>query len=395
MTGAPTAPVGALTARTVASVRDIPAEVWDRLVTGDPDGTPFLTHAFLAALEDTGCLGATRGWEPQHLVMRRGDTVVGLAPAFVKHHSLGEFVYDFAWADAAARAGLPYYPKLVLAAPFTPVAGRRLFADPDAAAAEQAVIRSALIAAAASAAVERGCAGIHLLFGCAEDIAIAREAGLFPRVGCQFHWRDADYGDFEAFLARFPSHRRNQIRRERRQVAAAGVTVTHHHGLAIEDRWRDDAFAFYGATIDRYVHGRRYLNAAFFERLWAPELRRHLQLTLAWRGGHIIGGALNLEHAGRRFGRYWGALDEVPGLHFEVCTYAAIEDCLARGVRIFEAGAGGETHKLKRGFLPVLTTSAHALFEPRLHDACAAFSAREATHLQKEAEALGHDVFAR
>jgi predicted N-acyltransferase len=320
---------------------------------------------------------------------------VAVAPAFVKHHSLGEFVYDFAWADAAERAGIAYYPKLVIAAPFSPVTSRRLFTDPTRDAAERRALRRALLSAAVDAAIARGCTGVHLLFGVTEDIADARELGLFTRTGCQFHWRDEGYGGFEGFLARFPSHRRNQIRRERRQVAAAGVTVTHHRGEAIEDAWREAAFAFYGATVDRYVHGRRYLNAAFFERLWEPELRRHLQLTLAWREGRIIGGALNLEHGARRFGRYWGALDEVPGLHFEVCAYAAIEDCLARGVRTFEAGAGGETHKLKRGFLPALTASSHALFDPRLHDACAAFSAREAVHIRTQAEALADEVFAR
>jgi predicted N-acyltransferase len=389
MTGA------ARAASVVTSVHAVGAAAWDRLVEGDLEGTPFLSHAFLAALEDTGCTGGARGWEPSHIVLREGEAVVGVAPAFVKHHSLGEFVYDFAWADAAERAGLPYYPKLVLAAPFSPVSGRRLFADPERDPEQRRIIRRSLLAAAVDFAIARGCAGVHMLFGASEDIDEARELGLFVRTGCQFHWRDADYGDFEGFLARFPSHRRNQIRRERRQVAAAGVTVTHHRGLAIADAWREPAFAFYGATVDRYVHGRRYLNEGFFARLWEPELRRYLQLTLAWRAGRIIGGALNLEHGARRFGRYWGALDEVPGLHFEVCAYAAIEDCLARGVRAFEAGAGGESHKLKRGFLPALTASAHALFDDRLHDAFAAFSAREATHVRNQAEALAHEVFAR
>lgn len=385
---------GPCTAEVARSVSEVPAEAWDRLVAGDPDGLPFLRHAFLAALEETGCASARSGWEPAHLLLRRGQELVGLAPAFVKTHSLGEFVYDFAWADAFMRHGLRYYPKLVIAAPFSPAAGRRIFADPSAGPADQQEVRALLLAAAWELAVDRGLSGVHLLFGHPGDIAVAADAGFAVRTGCQFHWRNEDYASFDAFLARFPSHRRNQIRRERRQVAEAGVSVTHHAGAAIEDGWRDAAFAFYGATIDRYVHGRRYLNAAFFERLWS-DLRDHLQLTLAWRGGRIVGGALNVVHGPRRLGRYWGGLEEVPGLHFEVCAYAAIEDCIARRVGVFEAGAGGESHKLRRGFLPALTSSAHALVHRPLHDAVADFCAREAAHIHAEAEVLAREVFAR
>ncbi len=383
-----------VTSEVVPSVRAVDAAAWDRLVTADPDGLPFLRHAFLAALEDTGCTGRQSGWEPAHLLLRQGEALVGLAPAHVKHHSFGEFVHDSAWADAAMRAGLRYYPKLVIAAPFSPVTGRRLFVDPTLPEASRTALRTALLGAAWDLARDRNLSGVHLLFGLPDELALAREADFALRTGCQFHWRNAGEGDFAGFLSRFPSHRRNQIRRERRQVAEAGVRVTHHAGGAIEDGWRDAAFAFYGATVDRYVYGRRYLNEAFFARLWS-DLREHLQLTLAWRGERIVGGALNVVHGARRLGRYWGALEEVPALHFEVCAYAAIEDCLASGVAVFEAGAGGESHKLKRGFLPALTGSAHALVHRPLHDAVADFCAREAAHIHAEAEVLAHDVFAR
>ncbi len=385
---------GAYVSDVARSVSEVPAEAWDRLVVGDPDGLPFVRHAFLSALEETGCASARSGWEPCHLLLRRSGSLVGLAPAYVKTHSLGEFVYDFAWADAYMRHGLRYYPKLVIAAPFSPATGRRLFADPAASASEQEEIRGLLLVAAWELAVDRGLSGVHLLFGHPGDVAVAGASGFAVRSGCQFHWRNAGYASFEAFLARFPSHRRNQIRRERRQVAEAGVSITHHSGAAIEDAWRDTAFAFYGATVDRYVHGRRYLNEAFFARLWA-ELREHLQLTLGWRDGRIVGGALNVVHGERRLGRYWGGLEEIPGLHFEVCAYAAIEDCIARGVGVFEAGAGGESHKLRRGFLPALTRSAHALVHRPMHEAMADFCAREAAQIHAEAEVLAHEVFAR
>jgi predicted N-acyltransferase len=381
--------------RVLRSVHEVSAAVWDAVVAADPDGTPFHRHAFLAAFEDTGCIGAGTGWRPLFVTAwMGGDTLVGVAPAFVKSHSMGEFVYDFAWAEAAARAGLAYYPKLVVAAPFTPVSGRRLFARHGPDSPPPALVRGALLDGLVAVAAEARLSGIHILFALEDELALARARGFAVRRGCQFHWRNEGYADFEGFLARFPSKRRNQIRRERRQVNESGVRIQHLHGEAIDEALQRPAFAFYAATVDRYVYGRRYLNEAFFARLFS-DLREHLQLTLAWRGGEVVGGALNLQHGARRFGRYWGALADVPALHFEVCAYAGIEDCIARGVSAFEAGAGGEAHKLKRGFLPALTGSAHLVLEPDFQAAVDDFCGREAVAIEAAMTEMADDVFTR
>lgn len=377
--------------RVLRSVHEVAAADWDAVTGADPDGTPFHQHAFLATFEDTGCVGAGTGWRPLFVtVWTDGGTLVGVAPAFVKAHSMGEFVYDFAWAEAATRAGIAYYPKLVVAAPFTPVTGRRLFARAAEGAPSPERIRGALLDGLVAVAEDAGLSGVHVLFALEDELALARARGFAVRRGCQFHWRNDGYPDFEAFLARFPSKRRNQIRRERRQVRESGVRIQHLHGEAIDEALKGPAFAFYAATVDRYVYGRRYLNEAFFGRLFTT-LRPHLQLTLAWKGGEIVGGALNLEHAGRRFGRYWGALEDVPALHFEVCAYAGIEDCIARGIATFEAGAGGEAHKLKRGFLPTRTGSAHLVLQPDFQAAVEDFCGREAMALDAAMTEMARD----
>lgn len=382
---------GAIDVTAAAGVADVGAEDWDRLASGAP---PVVEHAFLASLEEAGCVGAGTGWTPVPLVARSGGRVVGAAPAYLKTHSMGEFVYDWAWADAAARAGVAYYPKLVLAAPFSPVAGPRLLTSPDLSAAERDRVRRALLSAAADLARDRGAHGLHLLFPTEAERDLAVSSGLFRRMALQFHWQNEGYADFEGFLARFRSRRRKEIRRERRLVRDAGVEVRSFTGGEIEDSFRDPAWRFYTSTVDRHVYGRRYLNPRFFELLWA-RFRHRLQMTLAFRDGAAVGGTLNLEKDRRRYGRYWGAGDEVPYLHFEVCAYAAIEDCIARGVEVFEAGAGGGDHKYGRGFLPVPTWSAHVHAHPGLHAALAAFARREEERLVVEARALRDGLFVR
>lgn len=368
----------------VASVADVPG--WDVIAVGGR-AIPFLHHGFLSALEDAGALGPRTGWTSAHLVIKDATgALLGLAPAFVKTHSMGEFVYDWAWADASERAGVPYYPKLVIAAPFSPVTGQRLLTAPGLDPVTAAGVRRALLEGAVGLARELGCAGVHVLFCTEDEVVAARELGFMHRLGCQFHWHDEGYTDFESFLARFDSKRRNQIRRERKRVREQGIEVVHHVGDQVTDDLIAPAFDFYEATIRRFAWGRRYLNRRFFTLLW-QRMRPYLQLVIARRGGDIVGGSLNLESlpggqpGATRYGRYWGALASVDSLHFEVCAYAAIEDCIRRGVVGFEAGAGGEDHKLGRGFLPHRTHSAHLLFEPRLHAALADFCRREAEHV--------------
>lgn len=400
---------GPLEVSVIPSVGLVDRASWDSLV----GPSPFLRHAFLSALEASDCLGERAGWLSSHLVARSGGRVVGLAPAFIKLHSMGEFVYDWAWADAAQRFGVAYYPKLILAAPFSPVTGRRLFGsaeglaerggptgfgsghDPDA-------IARALLMAATEYARQVECSGVHLLFCTEREVKVAAGLGFAHRLGCQFHWTHAGYRDFDDYLHRFDSKRRNQIRRERRRVREQGVEVVALRGAEVGDDLIGPAFDFYGATVDRYVWGRRYLNRRFFELLWR-DCRDDLQLVVARRGGQLVGGAINLqadlatnEPGGhRRFGRYWGTTATIDSLHFEVCSYASIEDCIRTGVTVFEAGAGGDQHKLVRGFLPTATHSSHLLFEPRFHRAIDDFCQREAQHVSDQIERLGEGVFAR
>lgn len=393
--------MSAITVHAHTSVSAVQAAAWDGLVGRQ---SPFLRHAFLTALEASDCVGERSGWLPLHLTVHladeRGSRLVGLAPAFIKAHSMGEFVYDWAWADAAQRLGIAYYPKLVLAAPFSPVSGPRLFAASDLDPATATQVKRALLVGAAEHARQLDCSGVHVLFCTGDEVALATDQGFAHRLGCQFHWTNDGYTDFEAFLSRFPSKRRNQVRRERRRVKEQEVEITAHRGADVDDSLIDPAFAFYGATVDRYVWGRRYLNRRFFELLWR-DMRDDLQLMIARRSGRIIGGSINLQTdtpTPRRFGRYWGTLPgapEVDSLHFEVCAYAAIEDCIKTGVTAFEAGAGGEEHKLVRGFLPSPTHSAHLLFEPRFHLAVDDFCQREAHHVTERMAHLTDGVFVR
>ncbi|MFO0744885.1 MAG: GNAT family N-acetyltransferase [Myxococcota bacterium] len=400
------APLPTLSVTVHTSLADIGPAAWDALIDRAAGDVPFLRHGFLSALEDSRCIGPATGWSPRYLVAREGHgpdaRIVGATPGYLKSHSMGEFVYDWAWADAATRGGIRYYPKLILAAPFSPVSGRRLLVVPGLSPERRTEVQKALLVRAVELARETRSAGVHILFGSDEEMALAATLGFCHRLGAQYHWEniasDAPgsserYADFEAFLARFPSKRRNQIRRERRKVREAGVEVKSYLGSAVEDRFIAPAFAFYGATVDRYVWGRRYLNERFFELLW-ERMRPYLHLTLAWRGPEVVGGTLDLQEGDRRWGRYWGALADVDSLHFEVCAYAPIEDCIQQGLVAFEAGAGGE-HKLGRGFLPTPTHSAHLLFDPRLHHSIAEFCAQEEAVLRERLAVAKDEVFVR
>lgn len=381
----------ALEASVVGSFADVDAAEWDRVVADEP---PFLEHAFLSALEQTGCVGAAAGWLCRAVVVRAGGTIVGLAPAWLKTHSMGEFVYDWAWADAAQRARVPYYPKLVVAAPFSPVPGSRLLVDPALPKGLADAVRGMLLDALDALARDAGAAGVHLLFCRDDEVRLARSRGYAHRVGMQFHWENAGYSDFEDFLGRFRSKQRNQIRRERRQVAESGVRVEAVSGAAIGDDLLQPAFGWYRATIERFFYGRQYLTEAFFERLWS-DLRHRLQLVVARHEGEPIAGSVNLQKGTERYGRYWGASERFPHVHFEVCAYTAVEDCIRAGIQVFQAGAGGGDHKYGRGFAPVLTHSVHLLLHAGFQEAVDEFCVREADHVRAEADRLREGLFAR
>ncbi len=364
---------------------DLPAAAWDAIVG---DGCPFFEHAFLAGLEYAGCVGPGTGWLPRYVLAWRGRDLVGGLALYRKDDSYGEFIFDWAWAEAAQRARLPYYPKMVVAAPFSPVGGRRFLLAPG----EGDATREALLSGARRAAQDEPATGLHWLFVTAEEADFLAARGLAIRHTHQFHWQNEGYATFDDFLGRFRSKRRNQIRRERRQIAEQGVVVRVLCGDEIDAAAMTHAWVFYRETVDKFFYGRRYLNEAFFTWLF-ENFRDRLQLVLAERGGRVLGGALNVRKGEVLYGRYWGCTAEVRNLHFEVCSYAGIEAAIGDGVQRFEAGAGGGSHKYQRGFLPQVTFSAHEIYLPGLDDAVRRFLAQERAHLATELAAAQGQLF--
>lgn len=354
----------------VDAIDTIPAADWDALV---PDGNPFVRHAWLRAMEATGCASAQEGWLPQHLTARIDGALVGAVPLYVKGNSYGEYVYDWAWADLAARMGVRYYPKVIAASPFSPVSGRRLLVGDDPRA---DAVRAALVHALGTLGENDGLSGVHVLF-CPEDEARALEEGGFVlRKAHQYHWHNDGYADFDDFLSRFRSKRRREIRRERRRVAEAGFRVDVVRGEDATVEQMDDAFAFYASTCERYVWGRQYLNRAFFEEVRSTMPERIRLFFAHDDDGRCVAGTFNLASDTRLFGRYWGARVEVPHLHFETCYYRMIEVAIEEGFEAIEPGAGGD-HKYARGFEPVTTWSAHRLADPSFAHVIQRFLARE------------------
>ena len=329
---------------------------------------PFLRHEFLRALELAGCVGEAAGWIPRHLLLR--DTAgapAAAVPAYLKLHSYGEYVFDWAWADAYRRHGLRYYPKLLSAIPFTPVPGTRLGA-------RDAPARSAAARALLEVARSLQLSSLHVLFPRPDEAQALREAGLMLRHGVQFHWRNLGYADFDAFLATLAQPKRKKIRAERRKVAEAGVRLRRLRGREIGGA--DWAFfnQCYESTYAAH-HSTPYLNLEFFERI-GEAMPEHLVLVIAERDGRPVASSLLVHDDERLYGRYWGAIEPVPCLHFEACYYQAIETAIEAGLRVVEGGAQGE-HKMSRGFDPVPTVSAHWLAEPAFAQAVDRFLQRE------------------
>ncbi len=368
---------GAYTLRVLDRVREVPAQAWDGLL-GD-ESSPFVEHAWLDVLEETGCVGGDSGWTPAHLSLWRGAELVAAAPTYIKEHSEGEFVFDWSWADLARRLGVRYYPKVVLAVPFTPATGDRVLVAPG----EDRAEATRLIAGAARALGERiGAPNVHVLFPREDETRLWEANGYLRREGFQFHWFRENAGTFEAYLARLSSKERNQARRELRGVDRAGITVAT---LAPEAHTPDVVrrmYGFYASTIDKHrVWGRLYLNSAFFERI-VERFRERLAWVVARDGaGQMIAGAFNVRRGARLYGRYWGAEGDVPFLHFVVCYYEGIRYCIEQGLEVFEPGAGGE-HKRARGFVPTITRSVHWLSDPRLRSILAPWLERERAHVR-------------
>jgi predicted N-acyltransferase len=350
----------------------IPAERWDALLSRQAAPTPFMRHAYLAALHDSGSAVADTGWTPRFVELQRGGETVGACALYLKRHSYGEYVFDWAWADAYRRHGLAYYPKLLAAVPFTPVPGSRLLAVDDAA-------RRALAQGLVQLASESGVSSLHLLYPDEADRAVLADAGWLMREGVQFHWTQdaADPApDFATLLARLQRDKRKKIQQERRRVADAGVVFEVHEDTAIDEPLWDFFHRCYVQTYAEH-HSTPYLTRDFFARM-AATMPQHWVMFVALHEGRRIAASLVAVDAARgaAWGRYWGALEHVPCLHFEACYYQPLAWCLANGFQRFEGGAQGE-HKMARGLLPVRTHSAHWLAHPRFADAVADFLDRE------------------
>lgn len=362
--------------RVISRIAELPADAWNALA-GD---SPFLQHAFLHALEATGCVGPDIGWEPAHLALFRNGRLDAAMPLYVKHHSWGEFVFDWSWADAYRRQGLNYYPKLVCCVPFSPVPGPRLLAGNDA-------DRTMLVETALELTRELGLSSFHILFPTAPDHAVLEALPLMHRSGFQFHWNNAGYADFDAFLAALTHDKRKKIRQERKKLARLGVTFRWVEGRDSRDADWDHFFRCYADTYARH-HSEPHLNRAFFATL-RKTLPDNLVLIIADRHGEPVACSFCMKDGQRLYGRHWGTLEYLPGLHFETCYQQGIEYAITHGLQVFEGGAQGE-HKLARGLVPIATHSWHWLENSGFREAVDRFLERETdaiVHYMDELEA--------
>lgn len=370
--------------KVLESILDVPKSSWNALV---PRGAPpVLRWEWLAAMEESGSASRARGWEPSHFALFRNEQLIAAAPAFKKHHSMGEYVYDFGWANAARSLGVEYYPKLLLGLPLSPLTARRFLAREGE---DVASLRRTLVGAAVDYAKSEGCSSVHVLFGEDDEISSLMDLGLFHRSTLQFHWRNPGYRSYDEYLARFDSKRRNQLKRERAAAAAQGITLRTVRSHELDSGHAELAWRFYEATASRHSWGPLQLNRGFFHRAF-ESLADAIELVVAERDGRVVAGAFNLHSPTRLYGRYWGSFEEHPFLHFHVCLYHSIDDCIRSERHVFEPGAGGE-HKISRGFEPTLIHSNHRIFDPHLEDAvrraCAQEEA-EVTRITREAERI-------
>ncbi len=368
------------------SLAAIAPEDWDacacpEAADGGRPADPFTTHRFLKALEDSRSVGVGTGWSPRHLVARAGGETVAVAPLYAKSHSQGEYIFDHNWAHAYERAGGRYYPKLQIAVPFTPATGRRFLVRPG----YEELGMAALVQGAVQLTDENGLSSLHVTFCTGEEAEAGAALGLMRRASQQFHWRNAGYRDFEAFLAELSSRKRKTVRKERERAAAFGGQIRALTGPAIEHRHWDAFWTFYQDTGAR-KWGTPYLTRAFFEHAHET-LRDDMLLVLAEREGRPVAGALNFIGRDALYGRYWGCTEHHPCLHFELCYYRAIDFAIERGLATVEAGAQGE-HKLARGYMPVTTHSLHWIRDPGFSDAVARYLEAERAAVDEEIEVL-------
>ena len=367
----------ARSARILHGIDEIDAETWDRCANppGEPFN-PFLAYSFLHALEASGSTTARTGWQPFHLALEERGSVLGVVPMYVKGHSQGEYVFDYAWADAWHRAGGKYYPKLQGSVPFTPATGRRLLG-----AGGDAEIEQALLGACVQVADQVGVSSLHFTFMPERQWRLAGESGYLRRMDQQYHWHNPGYDTFEAFLADLSSRKRKNLRRERRDALADGITVEWVTGADLTEAHWDDFYRFYMDTGSR-KWGSPYLTREFFSRI-SESMAEHTLLVMCSRDGRYIAGALNFIGGDALYGRNWGCVEDHRFLHFEACYYQAIDFAITHKLARVEAGAQGP-HKVARGYLPQATYSAHWIRDPGLRAAVARFLSEERDHVQQD-----------
>jgi len=351
------------------------AEQWNSLQLAD---NPFVRHEFLSGLEQHHCLGQERGWQPCHIIIQDDhNKLIAAAPAYLKSHSWGEFVFDWAWADAYERAGEHYYPKLIIASPFSPVTGARLLTHPSQ---NQHNLQAQLLAAAVEFAQQQQLSSIHTLFHLASEIPREAAQHWHARPGYQFHWSNQNYIDFDDFLSKFSSSKRKNIRKERRKVTDANITIRVLHNHEIEAEHMAAMHQFYSNTCHE-KNNMAWLTVEFFEHL-RQTLAQHLVLFLAYSNEKVIAGSLCFRNKKQLWGRYWGSNGDYDGLHFEACYYRPLEYCIEQDIQQFEPGAQGE-HKISRGFLPTATHSSHWIADPRFDQAIGQHLIHERAHTLK------------
>ncbi|MEJ8568257.1 GNAT family N-acetyltransferase [Elongatibacter sediminis] len=377
-----------LSARVVTDIGNVDPTDWDGL---EHDGDPFVSHGFLQALESSGSVCPESGWQPHHLALYEGGRLVAFAPTYLKAHSHGEFVFDWAWADAYQRYGHAYYPKLLTAVPYSPVPGPRLLVaagHPD-----PAALRAALVSKAIETCEELNLSSWHCNFFSETDRTALRRDPLLARHDWQFHWFNAGYRSFDEFLASLRSKKRKNMRRDRRLVADAGIRLERRAGGELSEAERDFVYACYQQTF--LEHGNHpALTADFFNRL-STTMPEAVMVALALREGRPIAMSWFLQGGGTLYGRYWGCIEQHAGLHFETAYHQGIEHCIERGLKVFQPGAQGE-HKMSRGFVATQTRSAHLVRDPVFRRAIAAHLEREDDWLDQYREELeAHQPFRR
>jgi predicted N-acyltransferase len=344
-----------LTVKIINKTAEVKREIWDRLLDG---GSPFMRWDWLDSLEQTGCVSEKTGWIPHHIIIEKKGKPIAACPMYLKWHSMGEFVYDHEWAWFASKAGIKYYPKMLVGVPFTPVTGTRFITD---AKEDRGLLIQLIGQTLIRICKESKISSVHVNFCLEDEIEPLRQVGFMPRNGLQFHWQNHDYQSFDDYLNSFRSSRRTKIKKERRELSKQGIIIRPVEGDELSSDVLRIMFRLYKGHIDHLVYGRQYLNMKFFEEV-SKRLKPYLCLIVAERDSKVIAGTFNVQDNSALYGRYWGAFEDHRFLHFNVCYYAAIEHCVHKGLQRFEAGAGGSFKEL-RGLEPQKTFSMHYILD--------------------------------